>query len=396
MPAMPQAQAPPDIFALQQGLGDLEIAGADCMLATMSASPLKHAPSRQALTGAEVWLGPDMARSKRWQRSLSAAAIAEIDQALQAVKRRGLQWSQITAADFPLPSIAALVADVREELENGSGMMKLSGLPVARYSEDELRQIYFGLGSHFGLPVFQNRSGELMRAIRDESSGGIDIGKKYGQVEGKGDDKPFLSSYARTLSNGQLRFHTDRTDVVALLCVRQARSGGVSKIVSTAAIHNAMLERRPDLLELLFQDFYRSRLGEESKDVATVYKLPIFGLREGKLTSHFSLTYIEAAELVPGVAKLTPQQREAIDMLLSLAQELCFEMTFAPGDIQFLNSHVTYHGRTPFEDDAASGHDRLLLRLWLSMPNNRPLPVGHEVLWRDIEAGVYRGGIAQV
>ncbi|MEO8558976.1 MAG: TauD/TfdA family dioxygenase, partial [Rhodospirillales bacterium] len=109
-----------------------------------------------------------------------------------------------------------------------------------------------------------------------------------------------------------------------------------------------------------------------------------------------SLTYIEAAELVPGVAKLTPQQREAIDMLLSLAQELCFEMIFAPGDIQFLNSHITYHGRTPFQDDASTGHDRLLLRLWLSMPNNRPLPLGHEVLWRDIEAGIYRGGIAQV
>jgi hypothetical protein len=355
--------------------------------------------TRQKLTGPDVWLGSDMARSGRWQRSLSAQLVDEIDRALAQVKQRGLEWSRITAKDFPLPSIGPLVDDVREELENGSGMMKLGGLPVARYSEDELRQIYFGLGSHFGQPVFQNRSGELMRAIRDESARGADLGKQYGQVEGAsvpgGDGKPFLSSYARTLSNGQLRFHTDRTDVVALLCVRQARSGGVSKIVSTAAIHNAMLERRPDLLELLFQDFWRSRLGEESKDVATVYPLPIFGLRNGKFTSHFSLTYIEAAQMVPGVPKLTPQQREAIDLLLSLAQELCFEMVFAPGDIQFLNSHVTYHGRTPFEDDAASGHDRLLLRLWLSMPNNRPLPEGQEVLWGNIEAGRYRGGIAQ-
>lgn len=352
--------------------------------------------TRQKLTGRHVWLGQDMVQSPRWQRHFSPQLIEEIDRALRQVKLRGQKWSALTAQDFPLPSIAGLVADVQYELENGSGMVKLSGLPVARYSEDELRQIYFGLGCHFGQPVFQNRSGELMRAIRDESAGGTDIGKKYGQVEGKGDGKPFLSSYARTLSNGQLRFHTDRTDVVALLCVRQARKGGVSKIVSTAAVHNAILERRPDLLEVLYQDFWRSRLGEESDDVATVYPLPIFGLREGKLTSHFSLTYIEAAELVPGVPKLTPLQREAIDVLMATMQELCFEMTFVPGDIQFLNSHVTYHGRTPFEDDAATGHDRLLLRLWLSMPNNRPLPEGHEVLWRDIEAGVYRGGIAQV
>jgi hypothetical protein len=365
--------------------------------------PAMSSTARQPLTGPDVWLGSDMAPSSRWQRRLPAQAIAEIDQALQDVKRRGLAWSALSTADFPLPSIGTLVEDVRAELETGSGMMKLSGLPVGRYSEDELRRIYFGLGSHFGKPVFQNRSGELMRAIRDEaaaSAGGTDLGKTYGQIEsadgGQGTAKPFLSSYARTLSNGQLRFHTDRTDVVALLCVRQARAGGISKIASTAAVHNAILARRPDLLEVLYQDFWRSRLGEESPDAASVYPLPIFGLREGKLTSHFSLTYIEAAQLVPGVPRLTPLQREAIEVLMATMQALCFEMTFAPGDIQFLNSHVTYHGRTPFQDDAATGQDRLLLRLWLSMPDNRPLPKGQEVLWGNIEAGHYRGGIAQI
>ena len=233
-----------------------------------------------------------------------------------------------------------------------------------------------------------------MRAIRDE---GADIGQRYGQIENAGGgDTPFLSSYARTLSNGRLRFHTDRTDVVALLCVRQAAAGGVSTICSTPMLHNAMLARRPDLLEVLFQDVWRSRHGEESDDPATVYKLPIFGVRDGKFTSHYSLTYIEAAELAPGVPKLTAPQREAIDELMRLAQELCFEMTLEPGDIQFLNSHVTYHGRTPFTDDATSGHDRLLLRLWLSMPNNRALPAGHEVLWGEVAAGQKRGGIGQI
>jgi hypothetical protein len=70
-------------------------------------------------------------------------------------------------------------------------------------------------------------------------------------------------------------------------------------------------------------------------------------------------------------------------------------MRFAPGDIQLINNHVIYHGRTPFEDDSASGQDRLLLRLWLAMPNSRALPEGHEVLWRTIEAGALRGGIGQ-
>ena len=57
---------------------------------------------------------------------------------------------------------------------------------------------------------------------------------------------------------------------------------------------------------------------------------------------------------------------------------------------------ATYHGRTSFEDDAASGNDRLLLRLWLCMPNNRALPEGHEILWQQIEAGKIRGGIQQI
>ena len=121
----------------------------------------------------------------------------------------------------------------------------------------------------------------------------------------------------------------------------------------------------------------------------------MFGVRDGRFTSHFSLTYIEAAQTVGGVPKLTDAQKEALDLLLTLAKELALEMTLDPGDIQFLNSHVTYHGRTPFEDDKDIGRDRLLMRLWLAMPNSRALPRGHEVLWRTTEPGALRGGIAQ-
>jgi hypothetical protein len=346
--------------------------------------------TRTPLAGPSVWLGRDIKDSRRWIRDLPPEALDELDAAVKSV--RGMPWQEITREDFALPVLSDLLDDVSDELENGCGMVKLRGIPVDGYSEDELRQMYFGLGTHLGMPVFQNRSGEMMRAIRDE---GAHVGRTYGETK---DPKgtTFLSSYARTLTNGPLRFHTDRTDVVGLLCVRQARAGGVSKLASTPAIHNAILAKRPDLLDVLFEDFWRSRFGEESTDKETVYKLPIFGLRDGKFTSHYSLTFIEAAELVPGVPKLTALQREAIDVLMATAEELCFEMTLQPGDLQLINSHVTYHGRTPFDDDAANGHDRLLLRLWLTMRNNRALPEGHEILWQEIEAGRPRGGIRQV
>jgi hypothetical protein len=353
--------------------------------------------TRTPLTGPSVWQGKDIGNSTRWIRALTADQVDELEAALKAVK--SMPWQDIKREDFPLVTLDDLLDDIADELENGCGIMKLKGFPVANHSEDDLRRLYWGLGTHLGRPVFQNRSGELMRAIRDE---GAHVGRTYGETKDQ-KGSTFLSSYARTLTNGGLRFHTDRTDVVGLLCVRQARKGGVSTLASTPAIHNAILAKRPDLLDALFTDYWRSRFGEEgtakdgsSTTRATAYPLPIFGVRDGKFTSHYSLTFIEAAQMAPDVPKLTAAQKEAIDMLMATAQELCFEMTLEPGDLQLINSHVTYHGRTPFEDDAATGHDRLLLRIWLSMPNNRPLPRGHEVLWRNIEPGQVRGGIQQV
>ncbi|UYN97852.1 MAG: TauD/TfdA family dioxygenase [Enhydrobacter sp.] len=342
-----------------------------------------------------------MRNSTRWIRDLTAADVAELDSALQRV--RGRDWSEIRREDFPLPTMRPLLDDIAEELENGCGIMKLRGFPVDRYAEDDLRRMYFGLGTQLGTPVFQNRSGELMRAIRDE---GAHVGRTYGQTRDTRGGT-FLSSYARTLTNGSLRFHTDRTDVVGLLCVRQALKGGVSQLASTPAIHNAILAKRPDLLDALFTDYWRSRFGEEGtgKDGrgneqgttrATAYPLPIFGVRDGKFTSHYSLTFIEAAQMAPDIPRLSQAQKDAIDMLMTTAEELCFEMTLEPGDLQLINSHVTYHARTPFEDDFAAGKSRLLLRIWLTMANNRPLPRGHEILWRHIEAGQERGGIQQV
>ena len=348
--------------------------------------------NRIPLTGPVVWRGDDIKNSKRWIRDLPKSAIDDLDAGLAAVKKKGLDWSQITREDFPLASLDSFLADIAGELENGVGIMKLRGFPVDRYDEDDLRKVYFGLGTHLGTPVFQNRSGELMRAIRDE---GAHAGRTYGETKDQ-TGATFLSSYARTLTNGALRFHTDRTDVVGLLCVRQARAGGVSKLASTPAIHNAILAKRPDLLDELFKDFWRSRFGEEGTTKETAYPLPIFGLRDGKFTSHYSLTFIEAGQLADGVPKLTAAQREAIELLMATAEELCFEMTLEPGDLQLINSHVTYHGRTPFEDDHGAGMSRLLLRIWLTMPNNRPLPAGHEILWRSIDANAPRGGIQQV
>ena len=347
---------------------------------------------RRPLDGPFVWHGQDLLRDESWCRPWSADELAEIDRALAVAKRRGLAWQDLEREDFPLEGLAETLAWITRELEDGRGLVKLTGLPVTRYGEEDLRLLWMGLGRNLGTPVFQDSHGQMMRDIRDE---GGDLGARHGRMTNAADGREFLSSKARTYSNGLLRYHTDRTDVVGLLTVRQAKSGGLSKIASTAAIHNEMLARRAELLELLFRPIHRSRLGEEADGAERTYPLPVFGLCEGKLTSHYSRTYVEAAQMLNGTPRMSDAQWEALDLLAELAEELRYEMRLAPGDIQLLNNHVVYHARTPFVDDPASGQQRLLYRLWLCMPNNRPLPADHAVLWQRVEAGSLRGGIGQ-
>lgn len=347
------------------------------------------------IAGACVWNGAEMARSPRWQRRLTSAQLAEIDNAVSRARTLGHSWETITAADFPLPSFEPLVEDIRGELEDGSGLLMLRGIEVGRYDLETLKLLYAGFARHIGTTVFSNRAGEIMREIRDVTRDGANAGERYGALSDSGKPGAFLSSYARTLTNGPLRHHTDRCDVVALFCIRQALKGGVSTLCSSPAVHNEMLRRRPELAAALYEDVWRSRFGEEDPGEDSVYPLPVWGRRDGKFTSHYSRTFIEAAQRRPEVPRLTAAQAEALDLLHRLADELSFGMSFAPGDIQFVNNHVIYHARTAFEDDPTQQADRLLLRLWLSMPNSRALPQGHEVLWRSIEPGALRGGIGQ-
>jgi hypothetical protein len=339
-----------------------------------------------------VWRGEDLVQDLSWQHHWREGELAEIDEALGRAQAKGLNWQQVTAENFALDKVAQRLTWAARELEEGRGLVKFIGLPVARYDEAQLRLIWMGLAQNLGTPVYQDCQGQLMRDIRDE---GGDLGARHGHLVAKDGGEAFLSSKARTYSSGELRFHTDRTDVVGLLTVQQAARGGVSRLTSTAAVHNEMLPRRPDLLELLFQPYHRSRLGEEQGGGDVIYALPVMGLCRGKFTSHYSRTYIEAAQLLPETPPMTAAQWEALDLLAVLAEDLSLEMRMAPGDIQLLNNHVIYHARAPFEDDPAAGQVRQFYRVWLAMANSRPLPADHAVLWREVAAGALRGGIGQ-
>jgi hypothetical protein len=344
---------------------------------------------REPLSGRANWYVKELETSGDWIRTLDDAQRREIDTALAQVKRARLPLCGFTRDEFPLASTADLLGSIADELENGRGMVRLRGLPVERYSDEDIRRIFWGIGTHLGTSVYQNAKGEIMGEVRDET-------KLPNKTYAPAEDGRITSSRARARSTGPLRWHTDRCDVIALLCVRNAKAGGISKLTSIVTIYNEILRRRPDLLELLCQDYWRSRpADEDGPTTSRAFALPVFGVENGRLTCQYSRTYVEQAQEFPEVPRITPAQNEALDLLAEVAEEVCLYSPFVPGDLQLLNNHVIFHGRTAYEDDSASHQDRLLLRLWLSMPNSRRLPRGFETFWGSTEPGVLRGGVIQ-
>ena len=362
---------------------------------------------RDPIVGPQVWLGADMAKRADWIHVLSEAEVEDLARALAAARNaanarpvgrqpaRGAaqavaqvdaqvvaqfdaQFDELyplTARDFPLPVLSRRLAGIARALEDGPGIANIRGIPTERFSTQDLRWILWGIGTHLGTAVSQNKAGEFFAEVRD-----------YGEVLGRPDSRGY-----RTASS--LRFHTDRCDVVALLCARQCRQGGDSRIVSTPAIHNAMLERRPELLEELFRPYIHSRQNEEVPGELPYYVNPVFGLHEGRFSSQYSRSYIESAQRFQQAPPLAKAQDEALDMLAALADELCLQTRMEPGDIQLLNNHITYHSRTAIVDFEETGRKRLVYRLWLSTPQSRALPEDYAQLWGATAAGEVRGGV---
>jgi len=336
-------------------------------------------PDLTPIGGRAAWTGADLAQDTSWIMSLPPEAPGEIDAALSGLGDRAL--GRFDARLFPLPATASFLAQVARELESGRGLVRLTGLDPARYAAADLKRVFWGLMCHLGTPLPQNTTGEILGEVKDETGTGAAVGSG--------------SARARSRSTGPLRFHTDKCDLLCLLCASNGIAGGVSRIVSTVAIHDAMAARRPDLLAVLYEDFWRARPADEEGEGMALrpFPMPVFARGpDGDFTSQYSRTYVEMAQGQPGVPPLRPEQVAAMDMLAALADELCVEMPFEAGQIQLMNQHVTYHGRTAYADDAAAGARRNLLRIWLASPLSRALPAGHADQWGDVRAGALRGG----
>lgn len=327
--------------------------------------------------GPAAWYGKDMHRTRDWVMELSHADRGEIDAAIKVFRASGTGLEEIHPGSFPLPSLQARLAAVAEQLLDGRGFVLIRGVPVERYSREEAAIAYMGLCSYLGKPRSQNAAGHLLGHVKDL---GVDV------------TDPRVRYYQ---TNRKLQYHTDSVDVVGLLCLKTAKSGGESFIVSSITCHNEILRRRPDLHPLLFQPFPTDRRGEIPEGMLPWFDMPVFHWHAGKLSAILTREYIESAQKnFPEVRRLTAAEREALDLLDQLTNdpEIHLSMEFRPGDIQLLHNHQILHSRGDFENWPEPERHRHLLRLWICPPNGRPLPPAFAVRYGSTTPGD-RGGI---
>lgn len=311
-----------------------------------------------------------------WLYRLSPEDIADLENAAQHYLSLRRDVGEMTAADFSLSSFTGHLKALRKKLLHGNGIEVLRGLPVADYSQEFAATIFCGIGAHLGSVRSQNAAGHILGHVRDLGASSKDPNARIYQTAER------------------QTFHTDSADVVGLLCIREAKEGGQSQLVSAETIYNRMRALRPDLLEKLFDPLPTDRRGEVPEGAKPWMTIPPLSWHEGHLTVFYQRQYIDSAQRFEDAMRLSPAHVEALDMFDALANDpaLHFGMQLQPGDMQFVYNHSQLHDRTGFVDWPEAHKRRHLLRLWLSVAGDRALPECFRQRYGSIEIGK-RGGI---
>ena len=263
-----------------------------------------------------------------------------------------MDLEKITAQDFPLTELSIPLAQWLYEIEEGKGLVLLSGFPVDRYSNEDCEIILWGICAHMGDVQTQSADGERM-----------------GYLKNLGD-----SDYSHQ-NNKALGLHNDACDLVAMMWITPAKEGGVTGVASATAIYNELMKEHPDELATLCEGFY-FHLFEEQENrryLVTKHKVPIFSMKDGYLSVTYLRSYIEMA--FAEVVDKTLAEQTALDTMDKVAHgPRCFQQFMVdPGEILLLNNLSVLHSRTAFEDGDDPNEQRHVLRLWLKAHNTRPL-----------------------
>jgi len=312
------------------------------------------------LASPATWTGEKIATSGMtdWLLELSQPELTELSAAVAAARRRSLAVSEIAPANFELPLLGPKLKRIGREVEFGRGFSLIRGLPAVDLSLEELRLAFFGMSTYLGIPLGQSGKNDILGDVRNEAA--------------------VLDENTRGYKLGEaLAYHNDCVGIVGLLCVRPARSGGVSKIVSATAVHNIVMIERIDLLRALYDEpCYYSWQGDGPVGQLNYYWFRCFSYFEGRLTTRWlPREVMQFHDDMPEIPRMSAQLREALEFTDAVANRdgLAFDMRFQPGDIQYLNDSVIWHSRTAYEDDPDLSRRRHLLRVWLNPYAPRPV-----------------------
>src|SRR5438093_2881276 len=234
-------------------------------------------------------------------------AVDELEQALQRLRRDPLPLLLLSPAQFALSACAAVMTAVGRKLRRGVGLAVIDRIPVERFSVDENCALYWLLGSLLGRPVAQKWDGTMIYDVRDTGKA-----LEYG--------------VRRSVTNLELQFHTDAPwlalppERVGLLCLRPAREGGVSQVVSLATVHNELRRRHPDLLPRLYRPFPWDRQAEHAPGDERVAWQPIFQYDARGLRCRCNEALIQTGASLAGV-ELDAEGREALAAMRAILDD---------------------------------------------------------------------------
>ncbi|MBT6277128.1 MAG: TauD/TfdA family dioxygenase [Chromatiales bacterium] len=299
--------------------------------------------------GPGVWLAQDFPRPRSWVRTLTPPMVEELSAGAAQALRAGTDFDKIAREDHPLPACQRLLDGVYADLETGPGFAVIEGFPVATLHDDTRLIAYAIICAHIGVLVDQSYAGDMKIDVRD-------TGGTYSK-----DTRGYLT-------NAALRFHSDGAAFTGLCCLSTAAVGGASVLASAGAVSNAILERRPNLHEVLVDGFHHHRRGQHATGENPISEMPIavFGFSDGLLQCTYDRNQSLWA-MDEGVV-FTAQQIEAMDALDSVLADPCYQlaMDLRAGDIQFVNNFTVLHSRTAYVD--GPNQQRHLVRFWLDNP----------------------------
>ncbi len=303
---------------------------------------------RHQIDHPSAWTPATLGNKDGLRLTLSEEELAAIETLLERTNHQRPQ--EVTRAEFDHPTVNRLLDRVRDVIMNGRGILIVSGVAPQRFSEEAFERIYWGFGTHLGIGAVQSGNGDRLGYVQNNPEDEVKRGYR---------------------GQGELHMHTDSYEVVGLMCVRRAKAGGSSGLAPSLSIHNEILRKRPELLEPLYRGFrIASEEARFSSKAITDEAMPVFSYVDGKLSCMYEPSHMRnAAEILGG---MPAELAEALDYFDSIAnrEDMALRLLLEPGDMMLWHNYLNLHSRTSFEDDPKA--PRLLLRLWLSLPNGRP------------------------